>query len=530
MTLGRRQIATALASTVVALHTAAHAQSNNLCDEPGEAPDLIVGDIATKTRWGSVGDITAFSLGISSCSIGSCWLDWKASTPEHPVMGQNMFRLANGRFEQVGQSWLFHAFFTLSNTLCSTGCIATDGAHLGVRCSNTDSASFGGYQQRLGPKFEVDPASGVFPFPFTGINQNGDPIYKRLQVHAADLDPALNPGALYFVEAQFVTKDDAAAGNLANNASYRPITIIGSGSFDFALTGSTVRIKPAIEAWKVIDPGVALTYAPVPDDGHFIVGARVTRTPAGYHYEYAVQNFDAHRAAASFSVPIPEAGVVTGVGFHDVDYHSGEPFAGADWTAASGGGSIVWTTETFAENPNANALRWGTLYNFRFDSPAPPIAGEVVLGLFRPGVPGDIAVSTLVPCHGGDLDADARTSACDCDDANAEVWETPGEAGPLVLHHDPLGGTTLSWSGPSDPGGVATSYDAMRSTDPSDFVNAATCLPSPDLTSLTRADALDPVPGGLFVYLVRARNACPAGSGPLGVSANGVPRMGVNCP
>lgn len=532
MTRGCRRlvVATYLASAGLTIHTVSYAQSNNLCDEQGEAPDVIAGDISARTRWGSVGEITAFSLGIASCSVGSCWLNWMGNTPEHPVTGQNMFRLENGRFEQIGQSWLFHAFITLSNTLCSTGCIATDGSHLGVRCSNTDSASFGGYQPRLGPKFEVNASSGIFPFPFASMNQTGDAIYKRLQVHNTDLDPSLNPGALYFVEVQFVTRDDAAAGNLHNNASYRPIAVTGSGSFDIALTGTTVRTKPAIEAWRAIDPEVALADAFAPGDGRFIVGSKVTTTATGYHYEYAVQNLDSHRSAASFTVPIPDGGVVTNIGFHDVDYHSGEPFSGTDWTATIAPSSIVWTTEPYAENENANALRWGTLYNFRFDSPAPPVSGQATLGLFRPGLPGELAVNALVPCHGNDGDADLRTSACDCDDSNAFVWETPGEVGALVLHHDPVNGTTLSWGAPSNPGGSATGYDAIRTTDPSDFVNAAACLPAPDASSLTRTDSQDPTPGGLFAYLVRARNACPAGSGPLGTGASGAPRAGLTCP
>ena len=40
--------------------------------------------------------------------------------------------------------------------------------------------------------------------------ETGNSIFKRLQVLNTDLDPALNPGAQYFVEGQYVTKDDAA--------------------------------------------------------------------------------------------------------------------------------------------------------------------------------------------------------------------------------------------------------------------------------------------------------------------------------
>ncbi|MGI0149170.1 MAG: hypothetical protein ACREDF_06535, partial [Thermoplasmata archaeon] len=270
-------LAACLASVLFTLQPIARGQSNNPCDQPGEAPDLIVGGISAKTRWGSVGGITAFSVGVYSCNVGTCWLNWITNTPEHPVIGQNMFRLKDGRFEQIGQSWLRHTIPALSQTLCTTGCIATDGTHLGVNCSDTNSASINGAQYLLGPKFEVNASTGVFPFPASNMSQTGDAIYKRLQAHNADLDPALNPGALYWVEVQSVTRDDAAAGNLHNNASYRPIIVNGfAGNFDFTLSGTTVRAKPAIEAWKASDPEVALTDAFVPADGRFIVGARVT--------------------------------------------------------------------------------------------------------------------------------------------------------------------------------------------------------------------------------------------------------------
>jgi hypothetical protein len=88
---------------------------------------------------------------------------------------------------------------------------------------------------------------------------------------------------------------------------------------------------------------------------------------------------------------------VANEGFHDVDYHSGEPFDGTDWPAASDGDGITWATVPYEVNPDANALRWGTLYNFRFDANFPPGGGEVTVGLFRPGTPGEVQASTVVP-------------------------------------------------------------------------------------------------------------------------------------
>jgi hypothetical protein len=61
---------------------------------------------------------------------------------------------------------------------------------------------------------------------------------------------------------------------------------------------------------------------------------------------------------------------------------------------------VTWATQTFAENQSANALRWGTLYNFRFDASAPPTMGTVNIELFKPGTPNSVAISGL-PVPGG---------------------------------------------------------------------------------------------------------------------------------
>lgn len=37
---------------------------------------------------------------------------------------------------------------------------------------------------------------------------------------------------------------------------------------------------------------------------------------------------------------------------------------------------IPKASEAFAQNQNANAIRWGTLYNFRFDADQPPDFGS----------------------------------------------------------------------------------------------------------------------------------------------------------
>jgi len=69
-------------------------------------------------------------------------------------------------------------------------------------------------------------------------------------------------------------------------------------------------------------------------------------------------------------------------------------YDGTDWTFTEGG-FARWETQTEAENPSANALRWGTLYNYRFDVQAPPVSGELMLELFGAGTPADVTAYEL---------------------------------------------------------------------------------------------------------------------------------------
>ena len=452
---------------------------NNPCDVAGEYPDVIVGSLHQEQRYGHVGDITSFSIGTNSCNVGTCWLNWFAhssGSSEHPVIGQSMYRLKDGRFEQVGQSWLKHGFTALSLGLCSPDCIGTSGTHLGVNCSDPYSSNLNGQQSNLGPKFEVNAQAGTHPHPFATAGQTGNSIFKRLQVHDADLDPALNGGAQYWVEGQYITKDDAEAGRANNNASHRPITVSGSGTFfDIAFAGSTVREQPAIREWAELDPAVDMIDIQVPKDGLFILGAKATALGGGvWHYEYAVHNLNSLRSGGTFSVPIPDGATITNIGFHDVDYHSGEPYPGTDWTHNGGADfKVEWATEPAAQNPNANAIRWGTTYNFRFDADVEPATHDVTLGLFRPGSPSAIVVQTFTPslcdadgtCGPGET---CHNCSDDCADNSCDVGEDVCNCIDCGTHPD-------AESDCDD--GIDNDCDGLPDCDDTDCCGAQTCAP-----------------------------------------------------
>ncbi len=385
-------------------------------------PDVIVGDLYEVANWTSsaaIGGRRAYSVGTVSCNLGDTPLEWISSTNHHPVISGNMYRLRDGRFEQIGQSWLKHGFTALQGTVCGS-CPNPDntGRTLMPGCSDPYSASLNGSQSRLGPKSDVNASTGVFPYPYSTLSDSSaTPIdlYKRLIVREADLVDDPNFTELYFVSSMYVAFDDTSASNNTNNESYRRINVANTGAtpnynISLASGSPTQRTKPAIAAWKdhglganVPDPGVYLASVDVPSDGRFWVGAKVTQISANrWHYEYAVENLTSHRSAARFSIPIPAGAIVENMGFHDVDYHSGEQdlYQGTDWSMTVTGGSIDFA----AANPsvaNANALRWDTLYNFRFDCNVPPAGGPATIGLYRTGTPSGVSVNTITPSSDG---------------------------------------------------------------------------------------------------------------------------------
>ncbi|MFQ5491047.1 MAG: hypothetical protein ACE5GE_10025 [Phycisphaerae bacterium] len=386
------------------------ANAQTQCRRP-VGPDVIVGDLPEVSNYGSIGGISAFSIGTTSCNVGDQNLLWIATTNQHPVIAQNMYRLKNDRFEHIGMSWVKHGFFALTQDECGCGCNGIGADRLGVGCSDPYGSGLNGQQGSagtggLGPRFQINAFTGNFAFPYSSQGLTGNAIFKRVQVKDSDLDPAVNGGGVYFIEGHYVTPDDAAAGNQNNNASYREVLMtLVSNVWRADVTDATQRERPAIRAWKDRDPTVTETDVQVPGDGLFILAAKAWPLVTGqFHYEYALANLNSDRSGGSFSVPVNLSATVTNIGFHDVDYHSGDGIGAVttdatDWTATLASGALTWSTQTFAANPNANALRWSTTYNFWFEADLLPetTLSPATIGLFKPGTPAQVAASTVVP-------------------------------------------------------------------------------------------------------------------------------------
>ena len=425
-------------------------------------PDVIVGAIPDVARyapatWNGV-QYASYAIGSTSCNIGTQQLLWIPNPDNrHPVIPQNMYRVKGGAIEQIGLSWVKHGFCALQQTLCGscqpagTGCPTV----LGIGCSDPYTAGLNGDQSDLKSRGPINPSTGFFQGNYTDPNPPGSQpssLRKRIVVARSDLDPATNAGAAYFAEAQYIHPQDAAAGNAENNASYRRFTVgsTWSSSLGYPITysGPTVQRLPAIYAWATIHNDVGIRDYDVTGDGRFTLAFRTWENADGtWHYEYAIFNLNSDRCGGSFSVPIPAGVNVTNIGFKSPMYHSGDPYESAPWTATIANGMLTWSCAPNTQ-ANANALRWSTMYNFRFDADVPPaaITGQVSLGLWKaptatstatsvamlaaiPSTPetapadlnGDGSINgedlaALLACWGtpcGDIDGDGNTSGTD---------------------------------------------------------------------------------------------------------------------
>ena len=383
-----------------------------VCPNPG-GPDMIIGDITGVANYAAQqvdGEwFDAFSFGQMHCNIGDENLPFEAfPSNQHPAFAPSLYKLKNGRIEQIGIGWLSHGFFALASNSCGCGCNGELGDVLGVGCSDTSTAGRAGSPTGLGPRWQVNAHTGFFPTTAPANPPFGGTTARRVRVKSADLEPS-SASVKYFAEFLHVSAQESLFNKQNNNASHRPVTITGSGNeFTVATSGSINRELSGIRAWKANDAAVTETDIQLPKEGLFILAAKATQLSAdSWHYEYALANVNSDLSGQAFSMPLPPGAVITNVGFHDVDYHSGDSmnnfndgtlnFSGADWAVEISGDSISWSSETMAQNINANALRWGTMYNFRFDANRPPAAGGGEVTLFTYKAEGSIDASSVVP-------------------------------------------------------------------------------------------------------------------------------------
>ena len=410
--------AIAATATVSLLAMNGHADRRRGINRGMIGPDVIAWTIGGENGfdfeyYGSSEGIGGYSMATQSCNWGDEVLDWYGGTNQSPIIMQNMYRLKDGRFEQIGmQAFMKHSFCALSEPGCGS-CQSTNCDTLGIGCADTYWAGLNSGGEC--PRSDVNGFTGEYSYPFS-MNPTGPSALRgNLQILNSDVDPAQNAGARYFLEAQYVAADDMQFGNGNNNASWREVVFNSISDADPITTGpsATINSQSAIRAWSTIDSSVRLSTATVPDEGgKVVVGLKVFDNGNGtYDYEYAVYNMNSDRSIREITIPTGNA-IVSNLAFHDVPYNSGEIYDGTDWASSSASGQVSWSTQTYSQNQNANAIRWGTMYNFRFTATTEPEIGSIELGIFKPGGVASYSVSTMIPSGNSNDPCDLPLGSC----------------------------------------------------------------------------------------------------------------------
>ncbi|WP_439402686.1 hypothetical protein ACNJYA_09805 [Bradyrhizobium sp. DASA03068] len=354
-------------------------------------PDVILGELVGARVYAQSNGIAALTVGTTSCNAGDSVLNWlKLPDNKHPVISMNMYRLLDGRMTQIGQSWVKHGFVALQQNVCGFGCQANpSGSGLGVGCSDPYGANTN-QGPDLGSRRLINPTTGFYDGQkaaqeLSAFQPSPSGIDHGLQVSESDLAVT---GARYFVEGQYVAADDSAAGNGDNNVSHLEVRVTRNVDGKFSIENvdpgnhPTRRELPAIRAWPYAEFS---RVSGASDDGTVIVASNVIRlSRTTYRYEYAIYNMNSERGIRSFSIPIGNV-AVSNIGFSAVRSHGDATLSNDPWVSLTSDGRIGWSTQAFSENEGANAIRWGTSYNFWFEAPAAPAEADAELTYFKPG-------------------------------------------------------------------------------------------------------------------------------------------------
>lgn len=384
--------------------------------------DVKLGILSSLSAVGRTGSFPAGNNGLSmattSCNVGSVDVNWFAPMAEdHPGIAMNLYRIHNGRFEQIGASDVKHGFFALSNSQCTPCENPSGGSFLGVGCSDTYGVGNNSNRNWLAPRGEWDSFAATWTAlgshfdgtPVDGVRSHGssghDATQHRLQVTDLDLDVST---ATYYYEAFYLVSGDSLR---ENNIGYRQTNPNWNGSsWTFSNAGALIE-GPAIKGWA----DVSHRREERTGNGVFIIGWETRDLGGGmWHYEYVVFNWYHQKGFRTLKIPLGAGAIVSNIGMHDVDSDPSN-----DWTATVSAGEIAFSTPDIGGS-NPNPITWDMTYTFWFDADAAPVSsrggtGLVTMDVFDPlGDPvADPAVITIpgvpvpgspaIDCSCGDL-------------------------------------------------------------------------------------------------------------------------------
>ena len=312
---------------------------------------------------------------------------------QHPYLVWNLYRIAEGRLEQIGVSGTKHAWLTINFSCtinCGSGGVSGGSGHiLWPGCGDVYGVGNNDAAGDLGPRNEVNPRTGVFVSRGSFFDQNADgnqdnsssaPGENRMMVARSDLE---TPDAEYLFESWYVIRDDV---DIFNSMGFHPVTPSNPSDDNWNYGLGPFEQGAAVDQWAAPggtpESGTMNVLFDNPGIGHFKVLARAEALPdERWRYSYFVMNYDVERGIDGFAMLADTP--VNNAYFHDPDQDSAN-----DWPLATGDGLRF-------DAPAGNALRWGTGYSFGFDANQPPVARQVEVGLGE-GAPIDTVTLDLL--------------------------------------------------------------------------------------------------------------------------------------
>ena len=137
------------------------------CAEPppvGEGADITISSMSNIRQMGRLDDEVSISMQSTICNMGSESVDWYGNPdPRHPFLVFNLFRLQEGRLEQIGQSWVKHGFSASQTSgVCGLTCRRDPDGNLGSGCADIYGVTM--LHCNLA-KWKVGTVKFGFPFP-----------------------------------------------------------------------------------------------------------------------------------------------------------------------------------------------------------------------------------------------------------------------------------------------------------------------------------------------------------------------------
>ncbi|MGB0715684.1 MAG: hypothetical protein ACPGXK_07395, partial [Phycisphaerae bacterium] len=443
------------------------------------------------SKYGTIGGITAYAIATIACNQGDEWAIWLPNSNDHPLVAQNLFRIQNGRFEHIGLSWLKHTWCAADFFGCASGGSPNGNcSYMTIGIADVYSAGLNATQSDLGPRSEVNAASGEYPYPYQlAWNQSGNSIFKRLQVQNSDLSAssgANGTNTRYVMEAYYLTTDEAVNNNdkQYNNASWRRVLRGGlsGGGYNLSWSGGTTIGETALESWPDFDitpdgyppttvtlavPGEEYNNGSSAPDGRLIIGYDITPLPGGmWAYDYTIYNYNSDRNVRSFTIGLPDADYTVAT-HHSPFYHSGEPHLSTSWDvdADAKTNTITFSTDEWngSNTLSANVIRWSTAHSFHLETTLPPNRSQATVGFFIPGTTNSRDAQLFGPaadCNNNET-ADTQDIFDGTEsDVNGNGIPDVCEADILIIEGQAVGGTTLEF----EPTGTVGDSFALRLT------------------------------------------------------------------